>query len=88
MGPKFKPSAAIAQQIINLREQLGLTQEELAHHIEATVSTVNRWENARCAPSRMARRVIVRFAAEHGVTIDLDPQLPEKRIQKSKRLPE
>ena len=32
--------------IRTLRQQLGMTQEEFAHEIAVTVSTVNRWENA------------------------------------------
>jgi len=37
-----------------LRSQLGLTQEEFAHAIAVTVSTVNRWENGHANPSSFA----------------------------------
>jgi len=35
--------------IRTLRQKLGMTQEEFAHEIAVTVSTVNRWENAHAA---------------------------------------
>jgi DNA-binding transcriptional regulator YiaG len=41
-----------------LRKQLGLTQEEFAHEIGVTFATVNRWENHKSKPSRLALRVL------------------------------
>jgi putative transcriptional regulator len=46
------------QSIRDLRTRLGLTQEEFAHAIAVTVSTVNRWENAHATPSKLAWRAI------------------------------
>src|SRR5262245_11551018 len=39
--------------IRGLRQKLGMTQEEFAHEIAVTVSTVNRWENAHAEPSKL-----------------------------------
>ena len=44
--------------ISRLRRRLNLTQEEFAHAIGVTVSTVNRWENGHIEPSRLARKAI------------------------------
>ena len=41
-----------------LRKQLGLTQEEFAHTIGVTFATVNRWENGKSKPSRLAIRIL------------------------------
>ena len=41
-----------------LRRRLKMTQEEFAHAIGVTVSTVNRWENGHIEPSRLARKAI------------------------------
>jgi len=41
-----------------LRRRLNMTQEEFAHAIGVTVSTVNRWENGHITPSRLARRAM------------------------------
>ena len=47
-----------------LRRRLQMTQEEFAHAIGVTVSTVNRWENGHIEPSRLARRAIEGLAAQ------------------------
>ena len=44
--------------IRSLRQQLGMTQEEFAHEIAVTVSTVNRWENSHAEPSKLAWKAI------------------------------
>lgn len=54
--------------IRHLRRQLGMTQEEFAHSLGITVGTVNRWENGRFRPSKLARSTILDFARRHGVT--------------------
>jgi putative transcriptional regulator len=55
--------------IRHLRRQLGMTQEEFAHSLGITVGTVNRWENGRFRPSKLARATILDFARRHGVTL-------------------
>ena len=47
-----------ASAIRELRKRLGLTQEEFAHAVAVTFSTVNRWENGHAKPSKLARRAI------------------------------
>ena len=59
--------------IRRLRQGLGLTQEEFAHEIAVTVSTVNRWENAHAAPSKLAWKVIRDLARRRGLTNHLQP---------------
>lgn len=55
--------------IAAIRRRLNMTQEEFAHAIGVTVSTVNRWENGHITPSRLARRamenLLSQIAAEH-----------------------
>jgi DNA-binding transcriptional regulator YiaG len=60
-----------------LRRQLGMTQEEFAHALGITVGTVNRWENKRFRPSKLARSTIVEFARRHGVPTSLPVAEPE-----------
>ena len=45
-----------------------MTQEEFAHQIAVTVSTVNRWENAHAVPSRLARRAIDELMSRRGLS--------------------
>ncbi len=56
--------------IRHLRRRLGMTQEEFAHSLGITVGTVNRWENGRFRPSKLARATILEFARRHGVQDD------------------
>jgi putative transcriptional regulator len=55
----------------SLRRQLGMTQEEFAHAVGITVGTVNRWENGRFRPSKLARATIIEFARRHGSTMNV-----------------
>ena len=54
-----------------LRQKLGMTQEEFAHEIAVTVSTVNRWENAHAEPSKLAWKVIQDLARKRGLPDDI-----------------
>ena len=39
----------------DVRKQLGLSQDELAHEIGVSCATVNRWENGKTEPFKLAR---------------------------------
>jgi DNA-binding transcriptional regulator YiaG len=56
-----------------LRQQLRMTQEELAQALGITVGTVSRWEKGRFRPSRLARALILKFAEAHNVPVSLRP---------------
>ncbi len=55
-----------SQSIRELRARLRLTQEEFAHAIAVTVSTVNRWENGHATPSKLAWRAIQSLMKKRG----------------------
>ncbi len=57
--------------IRTLRQKLSMTQEEFAHEIAVTVSTVNRWENAHAEPSKLAWKAIYDLARKRGVSDDV-----------------
>ena len=44
-----------------VRRKLGLSQEDLAHELGVSFATVNRWENGKTMPSKMARTVWKQF---------------------------
>lgn len=58
--------------IAQLRQRLSMTQEEFAHAIGVTVSTVNRWENGHIEPSRLARKAMQGLAAQAAIPIDIE----------------
>ncbi len=41
-----------------IRQQLGLSQEELAHKLGVSFTSVNRWENGQTKPSKLAKKQI------------------------------
>lgn len=46
-----------------VRRQLALSQEELAHALGVSFATVNRWENGKTVPSKLARATFENFCA-------------------------
>jgi putative transcriptional regulator len=44
--------------IRELRQNLNMTQENFAHEIGVTFATVNRWENGRTQPNKVAQKVL------------------------------
>ncbi len=61
-----------ANSISTLRHRLNMTQEEFAHAIGVTVSTVNRWENGHIEPSRLARKAMQGLASQAAIPLDFD----------------
>ncbi|MBI5058535.1 helix-turn-helix transcriptional regulator [candidate division KSB1 bacterium] len=46
------------ERIRQLRQELNMTQESFAHEIGVTFATVNRWENGRTIPNKVAQKVL------------------------------
>lgn len=63
------------------RKTLGISQEELAHALNVSYVTINRWENGRSEPNRMAKTVFYAFCEEKGISTD---QLKEKKVGSKK----
>jgi DNA-binding transcriptional regulator YiaG len=49
------------EQVKEVRRQLELSQQGLAHALGVSFATVNRWENGKTTPSKMARTVWKQF---------------------------
>ncbi|SHK29535.1 helix-turn-helix domain-containing protein [Desulforamulus aeronauticus] len=49
------------------REKLGMSQEEMAHALQISFSTINRWENGKTHPNKMTRSVFFDFCEKHGI---------------------
>jgi DNA-binding transcriptional regulator YiaG len=73
-GVHMSGKVEMSQLVRTLRQQLNMTQEEFAHAIGITVGTVNRWENGRFRPSKLARATLLGLAQRHGLS--LDPTAP------------
>jgi DNA-binding transcriptional regulator YiaG len=76
----------VHRNIRELRIRLGMTQEEFAHAVAVTFSTVNRWENGHAKPSKLARRAIEALARrgnprrETGAALNGDRLAPEAMV--------
>jgi len=53
-----------------LRLRLGMTQEGFAAALGVSFSTVSRWENAHCEPSRLSWRAVQELARQRGLGED------------------
>lgn len=48
-------SKTFPEQVKEVRRQLGISQEELAHKLGVSFATINRWENGKTTPFKLAR---------------------------------
>ena len=53
-----------------VREKLNMSQEDLARALNVSFSTINRWENEKTKPIKMARAVFDTFCKSHGISFD------------------
>lgn len=50
-----------SEQVKAVRKELSLSQEDLAHALGVSFATVNRWENEKTKPSKLAQRQFEQF---------------------------
>jgi len=48
-------SRKFSELVKEVRRQLSLSQEDLAHKLGVSFATINRWENSKTTPSRLAK---------------------------------
>ncbi len=48
-------SRTFPELVKEVRRQLGISQEELAHELGVSFATINRWENGKTTPFKLAR---------------------------------
>tara|TARA_R110001583_G_scaffold193470_1_gene362046 strand:- start:9883 stop:10089 length:207 start_codon:yes stop_codon:yes gene_type:complete len=53
-----------ANTVKNLRAQLGLSQEDLSKKLGVSFATINRWENGKNHPSKLAKKQFEQFYKE------------------------
>ena len=52
-----------------IRSQARLSQEEFADRLGVTFATINRWENAKASPNKLAQTKLYDFCRENNVPI-------------------
>jgi DNA-binding transcriptional regulator YiaG len=53
-----------------VRERLKISQEDLARALNVSYATINRWENGKTKPTRMALAVFFDYCDKHGISFD------------------
>ncbi len=59
----MKNDQDLATLLKEVRKQLALSQEDLARELGVSFATVNRWENGKSKPSKLARAQFDNFYA-------------------------
>jgi ribosome-binding protein aMBF1 (putative translation factor) len=62
--PVMRMPENFAQTVRKVRLTLDLSQEELAHALGVSFATVNRWENSKTRPSKLAQRQFEQFCTQ------------------------
>jgi len=57
--------------IKEIRLQLNISQEDLARELKISFATVNRWENEKSIPSKMAKRLLIDFCRDRKISDDI-----------------
>jgi len=70
-------------QIVKIaREELSMSQEELARALNVSFATVNRWENGKTHPNQLTKNVFFNFCIRQKIKIDDIITCNEKNIRK------
>ena len=57
-------SLEFSELVKEVRRQLELSQEDLARKLDVSFSTVNRWENGKSSPSKLAKKQFDAFISK------------------------
>lgn len=59
-----------SERVSYVREKLNMSQEDLARALNVSFATINRWENAKTKPIKIAQAVFDTFCESHGIIFD------------------
>lgn len=79
-----KPAALkqpnVSHLVRNLRQVMGLTQEQFAAVLGVTYTTVNRWENGHMQPSPLALKQIKAMLKAMSLSAEIEQSEPCDRL--------
>ena len=61
----------LSETIKNIRNILSISQEQLARDLNVSYTTLNRWENNRTSPSRLAKMKIAEYCSKNKLPQDI-----------------
>ena len=59
-----------SQKVRYVRQKLNISQEDLARALNVSYATINRWENSKNKPVRMAQAAFNDFCTKHNIVFD------------------
>jgi len=59
-----------SQKVRHVRGKLNISQEDLARSLNVSYATINRWENSKNKPVRMAQVAFHNYCDEHGISFE------------------
>ncbi len=69
-----------AETLKKLRRELNMTQEALARELNVSFATVNKWENNKAKPSRMAMMLIKEYSKRNDISEEIKTALEAIKI--------
>lgn len=52
-----------------VRDKMNMSQEDLARALNVSFATINRWENGKTHPNKMAQQVFLSFCEQNGISV-------------------
>ena len=52
-----------------VRKKTNMSQEDLARALNVSFATINRWENGKTHPNKMAKQVFISFCEQNGISV-------------------
>lgn len=62
-----------------IRKELNVSQETLARNLNVSYGTLNRWENNKANPSRLAMDKLKEYCTANGITSEIQKELEKFR---------
>lgn len=60
-----------------IRKELNISQETFARELNVSYATLNRWENNKVKPSRLAMKQLVEFSSRNNIPKEIIERLEE-----------
>ncbi|MDD5038274.1 MAG: helix-turn-helix transcriptional regulator [Dehalococcoidales bacterium] len=68
----------------NIRNNLNISQEQLARDLNVSFSTINRWENGHTGPSKLAKLRFIEYCRDNAILKGEISQLLDLQTSNSK----
>ncbi|MEG0019738.1 MAG: helix-turn-helix transcriptional regulator [Oscillospiraceae bacterium] len=78
----------LAYLLKQIRTSIGMTQVQIAKELNLSFSTINRWENGKAKPNRLASVTVLALAKEKGAPPQMVKELENVLFSQNMRFEE